>query len=163
MLLLCVVLAWPSDRVYAAERAIELLPGIDYFGRDDSTLKSVTLEACREACLNDDRCRAFTYNTKAEWCFLKEDFKDPRPFAGAVSGRVIDQRPASGPGERTVDRTLSFTTSAARLTELAFLPPHELGEARRSAAKLASAPAPEVKLATLIEQAHKALQSKQPA
>ncbi|BCU06945.1 alpha-2-macroglobulin family protein [Allochromatium tepidum] len=159
-LLLCVVLVWPADRVPAAERAIELMPGIDYFGRDYSTLKSVTLEDCQTACLNDSRCRAFTYNTKAEWCFLKENHEEARPFAGAVSGHVVER---AGQVAGTDGKAQRPVSSGARLADLGFLPPRELGEARRLAAKLASAPVPEVKLATLTAQARTALQSEQPA
>ena len=34
-------------------------------------------------------CRAFTYNTKAKWCFLKSDFAMLKPFNGAVAGKVV--------------------------------------------------------------------------
>lgn len=158
-LLLCLTLVWPLAAT-AAERAIELLPGIDYFGRDYSTLKSVTLDDCQAACLNDSRCRAFTYNTKAEWCFLKENHEEARPFAGAISGQVVERTEQVAGADEIVPRPVS---PAVRLADLGFLPPRELGEARRLAAKLASAPAPNAKLATLTAQARTALQSNQPA
>jgi len=144
----------------SAERSIELLPGIDYFGRDYATLKSISLDDCQTACLNDSRCRAFTYNTKAAWCFLKESHEEPRPFAGAVSGQVVERAVQVTGAEGTAPRPVS---SQARLAELQFLPPRELAEARRLTAKLASAPAPGVKLATLTAQARTALQSNEPA
>jgi alpha-2-macroglobulin len=154
-LLLCLTfVVWPIVQVSAAQRAIELTPGVDYFGRDYATLKSVTLDECQAACLNDSRCRAFTYNTKAEWCFLKESHEDARPFAGAVSGYVVEG------GDQVASRPVA---PAVRLAELGFLPPRELGDARRLAARLASAPEPETQLATLISQSRSALQSKQPA
>jgi hypothetical protein len=42
-------------------------------------------------CLADESaCRAFTYNTKAKWCFLKSDFNQLKPFKGAVAGKVVN-------------------------------------------------------------------------
>ena len=37
----------------------------------------------------DGCCRAFTYNTKARWCFLKSDFNQLKSFAGAVAGKLV--------------------------------------------------------------------------
>ncbi len=42
---------------------------------------NVTLKACDAACIGDDLCRAYTYNTKTKWCFLKGDAGTPAPFA----------------------------------------------------------------------------------
>ena len=52
-----------------------------------STVKNVTVDQCQAACLGDDACHAFTFNTKAGWCFLKSDFGD------ALGGRRRDRRP----------------------------------------------------------------------
>src|SRR5690606_33392124 len=37
----------------------------------------------------DDACRAFTYNTGAQWCFLKSDYTEAKPFIGAVAGKIV--------------------------------------------------------------------------
>ncbi|WP_295399710.1 alpha-2-macroglobulin family protein [uncultured Thiocystis sp.] len=104
----------------AAPRALTVLPGMDVFGHDYATLKEVSLEACKSACLEDARCRAFTFNVKAGWCFLKEDGRDRRPFDGAISGLIAeDATPAPAPDRK-----------AMRLAELRFLPPRELSEAK---------------------------------
>ena len=55
----------------AAERRVVLSPNSDYRGFDLETLKSVDLKACEAACIGDQTCRAFTFNERAGWCFLK--------------------------------------------------------------------------------------------
>ncbi len=83
---------------------------IDYFGFDLRSEQNVTLDQCKSACLGDSQCRAFTYNTKAKWCFLKSDFNRANPFPGAVGGKIVavcrrtgHRRPASAdlPARRT--------------------------------------------------------------
>lgn len=93
-----------------AGRYIVLSEGTDYFGRDYATLQEVDLDVCEARCIADAQCKAFTYNLKARWCFLKSDYGEPRAFSGAISGRIAlgsdtgaDQRPK-------------------RRSELAFLP-----------------------------------------
>ncbi len=63
----------------------------DYFGFDLRSEQNLSLDQCKAACLGDSGCRAFTYNTKARWCFLKSDYNQLKPFAGAVAGKVTDQ------------------------------------------------------------------------
>lgn len=114
----------------AGERRIALTPGIDYFGGDYETLKEVDLDACRAACLDDNRCLAFTFNSIAGWCFLKTSDADARPFPDAVSGRVqIGAEPLP-----PVD------LAATRSAELRFLPRGELDAARTLATRIVEAP-----------------------
>jgi len=70
-------------------RTIERAADSDYLGFDRRTEKNVTLDQCEAACLGDSGCRAFTYNTKAKWCFLKSDYSQLNPFPGAVAGKVV--------------------------------------------------------------------------
>ena len=72
----------------AAERKITLLPGTDLPGFDYSVVKGVTINACEAACRDDRVCRAFTFNQKAGWCFLKGNVGPQTPFAAAASGRI---------------------------------------------------------------------------
>jgi len=65
----------------------------DYFGFDLRSEQNVTLDQCKTLCLGDSQCRAFTYNTRAKWCFLKSDFAVVKPFNGAVAGKIV---PVSG-------------------------------------------------------------------
>ncbi len=71
------------------ERRIAVSQDSDYFGFDLRTEKNVSLDACKAQCLADPDCRAFTYNTAANWCFLKSDFSVLNPFAGAVAGKIV--------------------------------------------------------------------------
>ncbi|WP_035724286.1 alpha-2-macroglobulin family protein [Fodinicurvata fenggangensis] len=61
----------------------------DYFGFDLRTEQDVSLDECKQVCLNDPQCQAFTYNTGPRWCFLKSDFGSLKPFEGAVAGKVV--------------------------------------------------------------------------
>jgi alpha-2-macroglobulin len=62
----------------------------DYYGFDLRSEQDVSLDQCSAACLGDPQCRAFTYNTRARWCFLKSDFATLNTFQGAVAGKVVD-------------------------------------------------------------------------
>jgi hypothetical protein len=74
----------------AIETSIDRLGG-DYrnFGLGDSEGD----EACKTACVDDNKCRAWTYARpgyieKGAHCFLKKDIKPPRRKAGFISGVV---------------------------------------------------------------------------
>ncbi len=108
----------------ATERRAIVTEGADYFGLDYQTLKEVDLADCEKACVADGTCKAFTYNTKARWCFLKSSFGDMRAFAGAVSGRIVTGDVA-GPD-----------LAARRLAELGFVPQEYVDEARRLAGEI---------------------------
>ena len=62
----------------------------DYFGFDLRTQQNVSLGDCEKICVADTSCRAFTYNPKVKWCFLKSDYNTLNTFAGAVAGKVVD-------------------------------------------------------------------------
>ena len=129
LLLLCLLVIW-SLVALAAEpgRQLIVVDGADYFGHDYETLKEVSLDDCKQACLDDARCRAFTFNTAAGWCFLKTDYADLRPFDGAVSGRIASA--GAAPSRREAD--------AQRHAELVFLPRayrDEAAELRRRVAE----------------------------
>ncbi len=102
----------------AAEQHVITTQDADYAGFDMRTVKGVTLDQCQASCLGDNVCRAFTFNTKAGWCFLKSDFGDLSAAAGAVAGRVV----------QSVD--LTPTLERRRLAELSFVPNFQLDEAR---------------------------------
>lgn len=70
-------------------RELRIEKNRDFYGFDFATLKKVSLETCKSSCLSNDRCRAFTYNVKARFCFLKSDFAKNVAFDGAISGKVI--------------------------------------------------------------------------
>lgn len=74
----------------AQERRIETTVDGDYLGFDLRTVKNVSQDQCETACIGDNQCRAFTYNVKAKWCFLKSDHGQLNTFAGAVAGKIVE-------------------------------------------------------------------------
>ena len=74
------------DGTYGSE--VILSKDTDYYGFDFKTIKKVTLDQCQNACLKTSDCKAFTYNVKAQFCFLKSDFAKATSFKGAISGRI---------------------------------------------------------------------------
>ena len=71
-------------------RSVVTTQNSDYFGFDLRAEQNVSLDQCKTTCLGDPSCRAFTYNTKAKWCFLKSDYNQLKPFTGAVAGKVVN-------------------------------------------------------------------------
>jgi alpha-2-macroglobulin len=62
--------------------------GADFAGGDYRTVKNTDLGNCQTLCSKDAQCKAFTFNTKAKWCFLKSSSDIAMPFATAVGGSV---------------------------------------------------------------------------
>lgn len=87
------------------ERSIVTTQDSDYFGFDLRTERDVSLDSCEAVCLADQQCRAFTYNSRAQWCFLKSDYSVLNPFPGAVAGKVVE---LSGEPDIGAPPTLSF-------------------------------------------------------
>ncbi|MBS1201492.1 MAG: alpha-2-macroglobulin, partial [Chromatiaceae bacterium] len=133
----------PAQAGAADARQLLLVPNSDLAGRDYQVLKEVELDVCKVACLADPRCRAFTYNTKARWCFLKDRYEDPRTFVGAVSGRVLEGDAA--------------TLADQRRADLAFLPAETLSAAAALVQGIAALAAPDqLGLVELTTQARSA-------
>ena len=72
------------------QRGIVLDQDGDYFGFDLRTEVDTDLEQCKTFCIADRQCRAFTYNTSVNWCFLKSDFGLLQSASDAVAGRIIE-------------------------------------------------------------------------
>ncbi|WP_420338085.1 alpha-2-macroglobulin family protein [Roseibium sp.] len=98
-----------TETADAQDRRIVTIEDADFFGGDYQTVKDVDLNGCKSACLSDNQCQAFTYNTSAGWCFLKSSAGQMQSFAGAVAGRVVE-----------VQRS-TFATTGERKAELDFL------------------------------------------
>jgi alpha-2-macroglobulin len=129
----------------AAERRLLTTEGADYFGLDYEILRDVDLQACESACLADDACQAFTYNTRAGWCFLKADVGELRAVEGAVAGRVV------------LSDTPRIDVKAQRTAELGFVPGRYLDEARRLEGRLGERfSGPASRAAELLAQAKQA-------
>jgi uncharacterized protein YfaS (alpha-2-macroglobulin family) len=85
----------------------------DYYGFDISTATDVTLEQCQSICLANRKCRAFTFNSSVNWCFLKSDFGRLQASEGSIAGRVIEigaERDLGAPPE--LDFTSGYKTLA---------------------------------------------------
>ncbi|MCP4380350.1 MAG: alpha-2-macroglobulin, partial [Hyphomicrobiales bacterium] len=113
-----------SGTSHAAEPRIIETPNADYAGFDYETVQDTTIEACRSACLTANRCKAFTFNTEAGWCFLKSDFGVLADAPGAIAGRVVE----------SIDLTPGL--QERRLANLDFVPGDYLDEARALAISL---------------------------
>ncbi len=81
-----------GSHAIAAEKArsIQTIQDADYFGFDLRTEQNLTLDQCKASCIGDKSCKAFTYNPKVNWCFLKSDFKTMNAFPGAIAGKIVE-------------------------------------------------------------------------
>ncbi|MGI9413677.1 MAG: MG2 domain-containing protein, partial [Hyphomicrobiales bacterium] len=105
-----------------ADRRVIVSEGADYFGFDYRVVKKTSLDNCKQVCLRDDECRAFTYNTQARWCFLKTDHGELKSAENSVAGRVV--------------ATATKPAETAKPPALTFLPNYFQDEAERYAARL---------------------------
>ena len=80
-----------------AKRQVEITKDGDYFGFDLRTVQNVTLDQCSANCIGDKSCRAFTYNPKVKWCFLKSDYNHLNSFPGAFAGKIVETVAATEP------------------------------------------------------------------
>jgi uncharacterized protein YfaS (alpha-2-macroglobulin family) len=88
-LLLAALASPPLPAIAAETRTVVTTENGDYFGFDLRTVQDVTLDQCKADCVDDLSCRAFTYNPKVKWCFLKSDFNQLNTFEGAVAGKIV--------------------------------------------------------------------------
>ncbi len=130
----------------AADQKITLLDNTDLPGFDYSIIRDTDLDACSAACAEDNICRAFTFNSQSDWCFLKGTAGEPTEFSGATSGRVSR---APSPA----------VTEAVRQAELPFPAQGIIDTARSFALTLpeTDTPPPKVTYAGLVESAQEAV------
>ncbi|WP_026619694.1 alpha-2-macroglobulin family protein [Ensifer sp. WSM1721] len=107
LLLTLVSLGTPAAAA-ETDRRIEVTRDADYFGFDLRTEQNVSLDQCQNACVADRSCRAFTYNPKVKWCFLKSDFNQLNTFTGAIAGKVVET--ATGEPDIGAPPRLSFVS-----------------------------------------------------
>jgi hypothetical protein len=113
------------------ERRLIVVAGQDFPGGDIRSIMDTEIGFCREACLAEASCKAFTFNERAGACFLKSGVTSFAPYRGALSAIVVD-----APAELRAQ-------AEARLRDLAFLPEWTLASARRQALAIGlSAPVP---------------------
>ncbi|MER0239854.1 alpha-2-macroglobulin family protein [Fulvimarina sp. MAC8] len=135
----------------ASERRVVVTEGADYFGADYDVLQDVDLDLCTAACLGDAQCKAFTLNTRSNWCFLKSDAGELRTVEGAISGKLVEAV------------TISETDAAAREVNLTFVERSAIDQARRFRLSLAGADphidAVGLSAAELVDRARNAVES----
>ena len=115
---------------FSQERRLVVTEGADYFGSDYDVRKDVDLDQCKTACQGDKQCQAFTYNSSARWCFLKNGVGELRAVAGAISGRIVAASAAPRPD-----------VAAERMSELGFLDQSYVDEARHLVGQISDKPA----------------------
>ncbi|MEM7423072.1 MAG: PAN domain-containing protein [Pseudomonadota bacterium] len=79
-----------QDQNPIPDRRIITRSATDFYGGDIGSLFETTFRNCQNACMANPACKALTYNTKAEACFLKSGVERIEIFDGAVSARMID-------------------------------------------------------------------------
>lgn len=114
----------PASAQEASRKVVTTQNG-DYFGFDLRTEQNVSLPQCETICINDTSCKAFTYNPKVQWCFLKSDFNQLNAFPGAVAGKVVEVASESEP-DLGAPQKLSFVDDSlykeARLLKASLSP-----------------------------------------
>jgi hypothetical protein len=65
-------------------------PGIDRYGSDYKDLQVQNLQECREVCLKEPQCRAFSFNRSANQCWLKNSVPLRKENATFISGVKIE-------------------------------------------------------------------------
>ena len=143
-----IVAAWAAPALAADGRAIVTQENGDYFGFDLRAEQNVSLDQCKATCLGDPQCRAFTYNTRAKWCFLKSDYATLKTFNGAVAGKVV---------------SLDGEPDIGAPPPMAFFPAWMADEARQyRTALLATPPMADAGLVGLVEAAEQAMVANDP-
>ncbi|MEM6662246.1 MAG: alpha-2-macroglobulin family protein, partial [Pseudomonadota bacterium] len=106
------------------DRRVVSTTGADFYGGDIGSILETTFQICRSTCQNNPECRALTFNTRANACFLKSGVERVEAFDGAISARMVD----------TSDGTR--TRAAQRRGEISFASDDLLRQARDLAANL---------------------------
>lgn len=129
----------------AQEQKITILEDTDLPGSDYSIIKNTDFDSCTAACVGDNICRAFTFNNKSSWCFLKGAAGEQAEFSGATSGRV-----SRAPSPAVID--------TVRQAELPFPAQSLIEEAKNFALNLpqTDTPSPKAVYAELVSQADEA-------
>ncbi|PQV55605.1 hypothetical protein LX70_03270 [Defluviimonas denitrificans] len=115
-----------QQRTYVPERRAVLVQDLDFYGSDLRSIFDTTRDACETACVAEAACNAFTFNGRANSCFLKSEITRQEPYQGAVSGWI--RRAEAGTAAR----------AATRAAEMAFLDPADFDRALSQAEGLAA-------------------------
>ena len=54
---------------YVPEKRVLISRDVDFVGEDLTAIFDTSFAACQNACLADDNCQAFTFNSRSNACF----------------------------------------------------------------------------------------------
>ncbi|WP_242500423.1 alpha-2-macroglobulin family protein [Tropicimonas sp. IMCC6043] len=103
------------------ERRLIVERDTDFYGDDLRAMFDTSFDACRQACLSDPACGAFTFNGRQNSCFPKRGVSRREPYEGAISATIV-QTPAE-----------VLARASTRAGELGFLRPADIDAARSEA------------------------------
>ncbi len=106
-LFLTPLLAAAQDSIIPERRSI-VSEDTDFYGGDIRSILNTDMDSCEEACLSDDNCNAYTFNTNKDACFLKRDVERQDPFSGAISAQILRNDPATVRQGAELAATLDF-------------------------------------------------------
>ena len=86
--------------------------GQDFYGGDIGSILETDFRNCRNVCMANPGCKAFTFNTRAGACFLKSGYERVEEFDGAISARIIDVTAEEQARAATRRAELDFVTDA---------------------------------------------------
>ncbi|WP_149141378.1 alpha-2-macroglobulin family protein [Gemmobacter caeruleus] len=86
--LACLALGASAQEIVPAKRFV-LSQDADLPGGDLSSQFDTTIEACERACMADQRCTHFTFNSRNGSCFTKQNPGEEAFYQGAFSGRLV--------------------------------------------------------------------------
>ncbi|NSX53203.1 alpha-2-macroglobulin family protein [Parasulfitobacter algicola] len=107
------------------DKYITVTKDVDFIGTDIGQFFDTNAQACREICVQNESCVAFTFNARSNACFPKSSVTAIEPFQGALSARVFPVQ------DRVIDRSMSL------IHDLDFLRPADLKGARELAETIA--------------------------
>ncbi|MDU8929449.1 alpha-2-macroglobulin family protein [Alisedimentitalea sp. MJ-SS2] len=106
---------------YVPDRRLVVTKDVDFYGSDLQALFDTNRKSCRNACLSDPNCKAFTFNSRSNSCFPKSSISDRQPYEGAVSAEVLTLDPAIARVVQArgddLDRVLSDRDLSAALSQ----------------------------------------------
>lgn len=115
---------------------------VDFYGADLEPLFDTTRQACSNACLRNSACKAFTFNSRSNACFLKREVSEKVPYEGAISAEILPADP----------RVLAIADQ--RRSDLGFLSDADLRNALKQAVNIGvSHPAGQWDVPTMLDAA----------
>jgi hypothetical protein len=74
------------DRPHHGGGDLSREPGFDYYGNDYTHFRAPGDESCRRECRRDQRCAAYSFNSRSGMCYLKDEAGPLRRNPDTVTG-----------------------------------------------------------------------------